>query len=62
MKPEEQTQPEERYLTIKELSYELQRRGLPSSRSYILKLKKAGAPFFLNRALLSEILRFMRGS
>ena len=46
----------EKYLTIKELQYELWKLGLPSSRSYIDKLKIRGAPFVGKRARLSEII------
>lgn len=46
----------EKYLTAKELQYELWKLGLPSSRSYIDKLKIRGAPFVGKRARLSEII------
>lgn len=47
---------EEKYLTVKELQYELWKLGLPSSRSYVDKLKIRGAPFVGKRARLSEII------
>lgn len=46
----------EKYLTAKELQYELWKLGLPSSRSYIDRLKIRGAPFVGKRARLSEII------
>ena len=46
----------ERYLTTKELAWELRKLGLPCSRSYIDKLKIRGAPFVGKRARLSEII------
>lgn len=48
----------EKYLTAKELQYELWKLGLPSSRSYIDKLKIRGAPFVGKRARLSEIIEW----
>lgn len=50
----------EKYLTTKELQYELWRLGLPSSRSYIDRLKIRGAPFVGKRARLSEIIEWER--
>lgn len=50
----------EKYLTIKELQYELGRLGLPCSRSYIRKLKLQGAPFVANRARLSELIEWLK--
>lgn len=50
----------EKYLTIKELSFELEKLGLPSSRGFIEKQKKLGAPFLHNRILLSEFLEFLK--
>lgn len=50
----------EKYLTIKELQYELGRLGLPCSRSYIRKLKLQGAPFIANRARLGELIDWLR--
>lgn len=47
---------DEKYLTTKELAWELKRLGLPCSRSYIDKLKILGAPFIRNRARLSEVI------
>ena len=48
----------EKYLTAKELQYELWKLGLPSSRSYIDKLKIRGAPCVGKRARLSEIIEW----
>lgn len=53
-----QTQPQEQYLTIKELSYELRKRGLPYSRPVINRLRKQ-IKFVYNRAKLSEVLSAM---
>lgn len=47
---------EEKYLTTKELAWELRKLGLPCSRSYIDRLKIRGAPFAGKRARLSEIV------
>lgn len=48
----------EKYLTAKELQFELWKLGLPSSRSYIDRLKIRGAPFVGKRARLSEIIEW----
>lgn len=45
----------EQYLTIKEISYELRKRGLPYSRPIINRLRKQ-IKFVYNRAKLSEVL------
>ena len=45
----------EQYLTIKEISYELRKRGLPYSRPIINRLRKQ-IKFVYNRAKLSDIL------
>ena len=50
-----QTHQQEQYLTIKELSYELRKRGLPYSRPIINRLRKQ-IKFVYNRAKLSDIL------
>ena len=50
------TNEEERYLTIKELSWELEKLGLPSSRPFIAK-HRSKCKFVCNRVKLSEFLR-----
>lgn len=52
----------EKFLTIKELSFELEKLGLPSSRSFIEKQKARGAPFVYNRITLSAFLEFLKGA
>ena len=53
------TDNEEPYLTIKELSFELYKRNLPYSRKFINKIRhKAG--FICNRARLSEVLAVLK--
>lgn len=52
----------EKFLTIKELSFELEKLGLPSSRSFIEKQKSRGAPFVYNRITLSAFLEFLKGA
>lgn len=52
----------EKYLTIKELSFELAKLGLPSSRSFIEKQKARGAPFVYNRITLTAFLEFLKGA
>ena len=53
----EETQ--ERYLTIKELSYELDKLGLPHSRQFINKLRDR-AKFIANRGKLSDVLEALK--
>lgn len=53
---------EQRYLTIKELQYELRLMGLPCSRSFVDSAKKRGAPFILGRARLSEFLEWIKSN
>ena len=52
----------EKYLTIKELSFELAKLGLPSSRGFIEKQKARGAPFVYNRITLSAFLEFLKSA
>ena len=52
----------EKFLTIKELSFELEKLGLPSSRSFIEKQKARGAPFVYNRITLTAFLEFLKGA
>ena len=53
------TDSEEPYLTIKELSFELYKRHLPYSRKFINKIRhKAG--FVCNRARLSDVLAALK--
>ena len=49
----------EKYLTIKELSYELDKLGLPHSRQFINKIR-ARANFVANRGRLSEVLKVLK--
>ena len=49
----------ERYLTIKELMFELEKLGLPSSRTFI-ETHKQGAPFVCNRITLSDWLAHLK--
>lgn len=52
-------EPNEKYLTIKELSYELDKLGLPHSRQFINKIR-ARANFIANRGRLSEVLKVLK--
>ena len=50
----------EKYLTIKELQYELKELNLPHSRTYLKKLRLRGAPFIAKRARWSELFDWLK--
>lgn len=51
---------EQRYLTIKELQYELRLMGLPCSRGFVDSAKRRGAPFVCNRISLGDFLEWLK--
>ena len=60
MKTTAMTDHNERYLTIKELQYELRLLGLPCSRGVVDSAKKRGAPFVCNRISLGDFLEWLK--